>query len=169
MKDDFDFYFTHTDNDNDQVAIKESCEILNYMYCTKNKRLNLTITPTNKKSLQEKRPLNNTESDDTSSVVSLAESFQSIMKQFEAGIFNLQATVEKNAATVATSTVDTVVKAAAETAAQVYRSMLPPATLSDKPQFDVICDGCYTPIRGLVIAMFIFCSCLFIHILSFFL
>ncbi|CAO3621646.1 unnamed protein product [Mucor hiemalis] len=66
------------------------------------------------------------------------------MKQLEQGISTLQASVEKST----THTVDAVVKTAAETAANVYRSMLPVPSLSDKPQFDIICDGCYTPIRG---------------------
>ena len=79
-----------------------------------------------------------------SDVPSISESLQSIMKHLEQGVSTLQASVEKSA----TITVDTVAKVAAETAAHVYRSMLPPATLSDNPQFDVICDGCYTPIRG---------------------
>lgn len=82
------------------------------------------------------------EIDEISSVFS--ESLQSIMKQLEQGISSLQASVEKST----THTVDAVVKTAAETAANVYRSMLPAPTLSDKPQFDIICDGCYTPIRG---------------------
>lgn len=73
-----------------------------------------------------------------------SESLQSIMKHLEQGISSLQASVEKST----TSTVDAVVKTAAETAVNVYRSILPPPTLSEKPQFDVICDGCYTPIRG---------------------
>jgi hypothetical protein len=154
LADDYDFYFTHTDSDNDEIAIKENDEILNYMFrMEQNDKLKLTITPISQTPLlsqksQEKRPLEDVESDDTSSVASIAESFQSIMKHIELGMSNLQATVEKNAASVATGTVDTVVKAAAETAAHVYRSMLPPPTPSEKPQFDVICDGCYTPIRG---------------------
>ncbi|KAI8641599.1 hypothetical protein BD408DRAFT_367952 [Parasitella parasitica] len=67
-----------------------------------------------------------------------------MMKHLELGMNRLQATVEKNTA----YTVDNVVKAAAETAAHVYRSLLPQPSLSEKPQFDVICDGCYSPIRG---------------------
>lgn len=141
---DFNFYFTHIDKDNDEVAIKENYEILNYMCrMESNDKLKLSVTPMN----QEKRPINDTEAGDTASV-NLSESFQSIIKNLELGMSNLQATVEKNAVTVAANTVETVMKTAAETAAHVYRSMLPPPTLSEKPQFDVICDGCYTPIRG---------------------
>lgn len=72
------------------------------------------------------------------------ESLQSIMKNLELGINNLQASVEKSAA----STVESAVKTAAETAAHLYRSLLPASPISEKPQFDVICDGCYSPIRG---------------------
>jgi gamma-glutamyl phosphate reductase len=141
---DYDFYFTHKDKDNDEVAIKKSYEILNYMHrMQRNNNLKLSVTPIN----QEKRHINDPDSSDNASV-SLNESFQSIIKNLELGMSKLQATVEKNAVTVAANTVDTVVKTAAETAAHVYRSMLPPPTLSEKPQFDVICDGCYTPIRG---------------------
>lgn len=91
---------------------------------------------------EEEKDKPTSEIDDISSVFS--ESLQSIMKQLEQGISTLQASVEKST----THTVDAVVKTAAETAANVYRSMLPVPSLSDKPQFDIICDGCYTPIRG---------------------
>lgn len=144
LPEDYDFYFTHKDGDNDAISIKENYEILNYMFrMEKNHKLRLLVTPIN----QERQHIPDSNSSDSASIT-LTESFQSIIKNLELGMTNLQATVEKNAVTVAANTVDTVVKTAAETAAHVYRSMLPPPTLSEKPQFDVICDGCYTPIRG---------------------
>ncbi|KAG2201221.1 hypothetical protein INT47_013032 [Mucor saturninus] len=137
---DYDFYFTHKDNDNDEIAIKENYEILNYMCRMENNhKLRLSVTPIN----QERQHIPDSNSSDSASIA-LNESFQSIIKNLELGMNNLQVAVEKSAVT----TVETVMKTAAETAAHVYRSMLPPPTLSEKPQFDVICDGCYTPIRG---------------------
>lgn len=110
-----------------------------------NNKLKLTIaTHKQKEPTQDTTPNSNDDSP-----AALSESFQSIMKHLELGMSSLQASVEKNAVSVATSTVDTVVKTAAETAASVYRSMHPlTSSFSEKPQFDVICDGCYTPIRG---------------------
>lgn len=63
------------------------------------------------------------------------ESIQRLMKNLELGINSLQENILNN-----------VVKTAAETAAQVYCSISP--SHSQKQQFDVICDGCYSPIRG---------------------
>ncbi|KAI9252767.1 hypothetical protein EDC94DRAFT_620602 [Helicostylum pulchrum] len=143
---DYEFYFLHTDKDNDDVAIKKNYELLNYMFrMENNNKLKLTIaTHKQKEPTQDTTPNSNDDSP-----AALSESFQSIMKHLELGMSSLQASVEKNAVSVATSTVDTVVKTAAETAASVYRSMHPlTSSFSEKPQFDVICDGCYTPIRG---------------------
>lgn len=121
-----------------------------------NRKLKLSIAPAvipateHKTTNEQTTSSEQTRSDDSNSSAALSESFQSIMKHLELGMSNLQATVEKSAATVATNTVETVVKTAAETAASVYRSLLPltDSLNSEKTQFDVICDGCYTPIRG---------------------
>ncbi|KAI9469660.1 MAG: hypothetical protein EXX96DRAFT_587015 [Benjaminiella poitrasii] len=73
------------------------------------------------------------------------ESIQSMIKSLELGLTNLQATVETTVnhalKSVENSVVGTAVKTAAEAAvAHVYRSF--------QTQFDVICNGCYLPIRG---------------------
>lgn len=108
----------------------------------------LTIRFKNKENSKQEEKDKSTAPSEINEISSvLSESLQSIMKQLEQGISSLQASVEKST----THTVDAVVKTAAETAASVYRSMLPAPTLSDKLQFDIICDGCYTPIRGYVI------------------
>ncbi|KAI8075708.1 hypothetical protein BDF21DRAFT_423513 [Thamnidium elegans] len=114
---DYEFYFLHKDKDNDDIAIKENHELLNYMFRMEdNNKLKLTIATVYQK---PKESTQDTKSNGDPSAA-LSESFQSIMKHLELGMSNLQATVEKNAVNVATK----------------------------KPQFDVICDGCYTPIRG---------------------
>jgi hypothetical protein len=111
---------------------------LNCLALERHSQLKLTIVPelnceqTNTKPMQEETNFQ------------LTESLQSIVKNLELGMNNLQASFEKSAA----STVESAVKTAAETAAHLYRSLLPVSTISEKPQFDVICDGCYSPIRG---------------------
>ncbi|KAI8327509.1 hypothetical protein BD560DRAFT_417989 [Blakeslea trispora] len=67
------------------------------------------------------------------------------MRQLELGIGDMQEKIEKNT----TNVIDIAVKAAAETAAHVHRSL---ATASNntsvEPLHDVICNACYCPIRG---------------------
>ncbi|RCH90920.1 hypothetical protein CU098_003932 [Rhizopus stolonifer] len=134
---DYDFYFTFIDNEGDEISIKNNSDLFNRIVSADahtNTNIKLKIIPAGHQNFNitdQKEP-------------NVSESIQSMMKHLELGINNLQATVERSAAT----TVDNVVKTAAETAAQVYRSLLSTPSLSEQPQFDVICDGCYSPIRG---------------------
>ncbi|CEP15150.1 hypothetical protein [Parasitella parasitica] len=141
LSNDYDFYFTLTDKDGDVIAVTESAQLLSYLLGTiATDKIKMTITPA-QKSQQSTEQSNNAKE---ASQTDFSDSILTMMKHLELGMDRLQATVEKNT----TYTVDNVVKAAAQTAAQVYRSLLPQPSLSEKPQFDVICDGCYSPIRG---------------------
>lgn len=141
LSNDYDFYFSLTDKDGDIIAITETIELLNYMLGKDaDDRLKLTIIPAQKTQQSTEQTINEKRANQTD----FSDSIQTMMKHLELGMNNLQATVEKSAA----SAVDNVVKTAAETAAHVYQSLLPRPSLSEKPQFDVICDGCYSPIRG---------------------
>lgn len=149
LSNDYDFYFSLTDKDGDVIAITETIELLNYMLGKDaDDRLKLTIIPANNSNSNNNQQQLPQQQQSTNEINALqtdfSDSIQTMMKHLELGMNQLQATVEKNAA----KTVDNVVKAAAETAAHVYRSLLPQPSLSEKPQFDVICDGCYSPIRG---------------------
>ncbi|CAO0803318.1 unnamed protein product [Mucor circinelloides] len=149
LSNDYDFYFSLTDKDGDVIAITETIELLNYMLGKDaDDRLKLTIIPannSNNNNNQQQLPHQQQSTNETNALqTDFSDSIQTMMKHLELGMNQLQATVEKTAA----KTVDSVVKTAAETAAHVYRSLLPQPSLSEKPQFDVICDGCYSPIRG---------------------
>ena len=141
MSNDYDFYFSLTDKDGDVIAITETIELLNYMLGKDaNDRLKLTIIPSQKTQQSTEQIINEKKANQTD----FSDSIQTMMKHLELGMNNLQSTIERSAA----NTVDNAVKTAAETAARVYQSLLPQPSLSEKPQFDVICDGCYSPIRG---------------------
>lgn len=118
------------DEHGDKVTIKESYEVLDYIQRLSYTCLRLEIVPiiatTQPQQQQTEEP-------------NLSESIQSLMKNLELGINSIHETVQKTAL----DTRNNVVKTAAETAAHVYRSLLP-----QQQQFDVICDGCYAPIRG---------------------
>lgn len=151
LSNDYDFYFSLTDKDGDVVAITETIELLNYMLGKDaDDRLKLTIIPANKNNIQQQphqqqqqqqqQPQPQQSTNETNAFqTDFSDSIQTMMKHLELGMNQLQTTAK---------TVDSVVKTAAETAAHVYRSLLPQPSLSEKPQFDVICDGCYSPIRG---------------------
>ncbi|KAI8344902.1 hypothetical protein EDC96DRAFT_328288 [Choanephora cucurbitarum] len=76
----------------------------------------------------------------------ILESLEAFIKHLELGINDMQEKIEKNT----TSTIDIIVKTAAETAAHVHRSLTTSSknSTSVKPMHDVICNGCYRPIRG---------------------
>ncbi|KAK4512641.1 calcium channel protein [Mucor velutinosus] len=149
LSNDYEFHFSLTDKDGDVVAITETIELLNYMLGKDaDDRLKLTILPANKNDQQQQsqqqqlqsQPQPQQSTNQTHAFqTDFSDSIQTMMKHLELGMNQLQTTVK---------TVDSVVKTAAETAAHVYRSLLPQPSLSEKPQFDVICDGCYSPIRG---------------------
>ncbi|KAF1800628.1 hypothetical protein V8B55DRAFT_1534289 [Mucor lusitanicus] len=144
LSNDYDFHFSLTDKDGDVVAITETIELLNYMLGKDaDDRLKLTIIPASKNEQQQQPQQQPQQQQSTSEAHAFqndfSDSIQTMMKHIELGMNQLQTTAK---------TVDSVVKTAAETAAHVYRSLLPQPSLSEKPQFDVICDGCYSPIRG---------------------
>ncbi|KAL9558053.1 hypothetical protein MBANPS3_001076 [Mucor bainieri] len=152
LSNDYDFHFSLTDKDGDVVAITETIELLNYMLGKDaDDRLKLTIIPADNNNnnqqqqqsqqsqQQPQQPQHQSTNETHAFQTDFSDSIQTMMKHIELGMNQLQTTAK---------TVDSVVKTAAETAAHVYRSLLPQPSLSEKPQFDVICDGCYSPIRG---------------------
>lgn len=131
------------DEDGDEMAITDSYQLRNHTArIPSGEKLKLTIVPASNPQQQSTEQM--ADSENKANQTDFSVSIQDMMKHLELGLNNLQATVEKSAV----SSVNSVVKTAAETAVHVFQSLLPQASLSEKPQFDVICDGCYSPIRG---------------------
>lgn len=88
--------------------------------------------------------LTNTYPEEDKNSCHLTEALQSISKKLELSLNNLQAKAEKSAA----CNLEAAVTTAAETAAHLFRSLLPVSPMPRKPDIDIICDGCYSPIQG---------------------
>ena len=143
----FEFHFLFIDGTSDSIHLKTREEFQTFMNLYNQKYPPLTIVA-NSTQEAESQTMNTNQVDQSShsNDPKILESLETFIKHLELGINDMQEKIEKNT----TSAIDIIVKTAAETAAHVHRSLITSSknSTSVKPMHDVICNGCYRPIRG---------------------